>query len=34
MVVVGFLLRLCDVKGEVMLCLAEALLDGFQRSHS
>lgn len=30
----GFLARTCDVIGEVMLCLAEAMLDGFQRSCS
>ncbi len=34
MLFVEFLLRMCDVKGEVMLRLAEAVLDGFQRSHS
>lgn len=34
MMAVGFLLSWCDMKGEVMLCLAEMALDGFQRSHS
>lgn len=33
-VVVGFLLRTVDAKGEVVLCLAEAVLEAFQRSRS